>query len=311
MIRDNEGRIILDNLKEVDYYTEGRKPKIWLSDGQNLYLFKMHAMNYENYAELIASELAKQCGLETATYDLAIYKGKTGIVTPSFLKENDIIISGEEILSDGTKIAKRNNLGITLTNSLDSIVIALNLRYSFTNIDEIVYSLLCMWCFDFLISESDRNVNNWSIISNKNGIKLAPIYDCSTMAFLNNDISSYMNRLYSYNSILNMLDSLKITLHYCKELTDAPLLVGFEELCKQDFIYEKPIIEKLMNMNVGEAIKSIEERHNKNKLGDKVFEIPALVGIWVEKVIELRKKDMMNTLNKVINEKKKLKLSRQ
>ena len=67
MIRDNEGRIILDNLKEVDYYTEGRKPKIWLSDGQNLYLFKMHAMNYENYAELIASELAKQCGLETAT----------------------------------------------------------------------------------------------------------------------------------------------------------------------------------------------------------------------------------------------------
>ena len=40
---------------------------------------------------------------------------RNGNITPSFLKENDIIISGEEILSDGTKIAKRNNLGITLT----------------------------------------------------------------------------------------------------------------------------------------------------------------------------------------------------
>lgn len=29
MQRDNEGRIILDNLKIVDNYTEGRKPKIW------------------------------------------------------------------------------------------------------------------------------------------------------------------------------------------------------------------------------------------------------------------------------------------
>ena len=72
MKRDNEGRIILDDLKIVNNYVEGRKPKIWLSDGKNLYLFKTHAINYENYAELIASELAKQCGLNTASYDLAI-----------------------------------------------------------------------------------------------------------------------------------------------------------------------------------------------------------------------------------------------
>ena len=309
MIRDNEGRLILDNLKVVENYIEGRKPKVWLSDGKKLYLFKMHAMNYENYAELIASELAKQCGFQTATYDLAIYKGQTGIVTPNFLNPYDIIISGEEILNDANKIAKRNNLEINLNNSLDSIVIALNLRYSFTNTNEIIESLICMWCFDILISESDRNVNNWSIISNKSGIKLAPIYDCSTMAFLNNDISSYVNRLYSYNTILNMLDSLKLSMHYRKDLENSSIFTQFEALCRENIEFVKPIIEKLIKTNVGDAIKSIEERHNKDKIGDKPFEIPAIVGIWTEKIIELRKKDMLNILNKVLKEEnKKLKI---
>ena len=306
MQRDNEGRIILDNLKIVDNYTEGRKPKIWLSDGQNLFLFKINAMNYENYAELIASELAQQCGLETAHYDLAIYKGKTGIVTPNFLKPNDIIISGEEILNDGTKIARQNNFKITLDNSLESIVIALNLRYGFTNIDEIINSLISMWCFDLLISESDRNMRNWSIISNKEGIKLAPIYDCSTMAFLNNDISSYMNRLYSYNTLLSMLDSLKLSMHYRKGSSDETLFTEFETLCRQNLAFVENVMPKLLQIDVEQAIKNIEKRHSTNKLGDKEFEIPALIGIWVNKIVELRKKDMLNILNRVLKENKEL-----
>ena len=304
MIRDNEGRIILDNLKLVDNYVEGRKPKVWLTDGVKLYLFKMHAINYENYAELIASELAKQCDLSTATYDLAIYKGQTGIVTTSFLKSNEIIISGEEILSDGIKLAKRNNLGMTLDNSLDNIVTALNLRYSFTNINEIIYSLISMWCFDILISESDRNSRNWSIISNKSGIKLAPIYDCSTMAFLNNDISSYIKGMHSYSTILNMLDSLKLSMHYRGELSDESIFVEFEALCKQNLEYVCPIIENLLKINVDEAIKAIEKRHNLNKLGDKEFEIPPMINIWVSKIIELRKKYMINILKRTLRETK-------
>ncbi len=297
MKRDNEGRIILDDLKIVNNYVEGRKPKIWLSDGKNLYLFKTHAINYENYAELIASELAKQCGLNTASYDLAIYKGKTGIVTPNFLQPYDIIISGEEVLNDGNRIAQRNNLKMNLSNSLDNIVTALNLRYAFTNIDEIIYSLISMWCFDLLISESDRNPQNWSIINNKNGIKLAPIYDCSTMAFLNNDISSYLNRLYSHSTILNMLDSLKLSMHYRKELSDSSTLLEFSTLCKENIEFVEPILQRLMQINVEAAIKNIEERHNLNKMGDKKFEIPAIVTIWVSKIIELRKKDMLNIFN--------------
>lgn len=170
MKRDNEGRIILDNFKKIDDYVEGRKRKQWListeEGNETKYLFKYDSINYELYSELIASELAKQIGLEAANYDLATLNGINGLLTQSFLRQGDILVSGREVLADGAKIAKVNNLGTTIgLNSLDSIVTSLSLRYNFTNINEIITDLLKMWCLDLLILESDRNETNWSIIS--------------------------------------------------------------------------------------------------------------------------------------------------
>ncbi len=307
MKRDENGCLILDELKVVNNFLEGRKPKLWLTDGENLFLFKMGATNYENYAELIASEIAKQCGIETALYDLAIYKGVIGVVTPNFLKQNDVIISGEEVLNDGAKIARRNNINVKIENTLDSIVTSLNLRYAFTNIDEVIYSLICIWCFDILISESDRNKNNWSIISNNLGIKLAPIYDCSTMAFLNNDISSYITRIHSYSTLLNLLDSLKLSLHYRLDLKDSTILEEFAALCQENIEYVEKIMKKIMEVDVQKAIVSIEKRHNIGKQGIEEFKIPSIVSFWVEKLIELRKKDMLNIF---IQEKEKINIKK-
>lgn len=39
--RDENGCLILDELKVVNNFLEGRKPKLWLTDGENLFLFKM------------------------------------------------------------------------------------------------------------------------------------------------------------------------------------------------------------------------------------------------------------------------------
>ena len=281
MKRDENGCLILDELKVVNNFLEGRKPKLWLTDGENLFLFKMGATNYENYAELIASEIAKQCGIETALYDLAIYKGVIGVVTPNFLKQNDVIISGEEVLNDGAKIARRNNINVKIENTLDSIVTSLNLRYAFTN--------------------------NRSIISNNLGIKLAPIYDCSTMAFLNNDISSYITRIHSYSTLLNLLDSLKLSLHYRLDLKDSTILEEFAALCQENIEYVEKIMKKIMEVDVQKAIVSIEKRHNIGKQGIEEFKIPSIVSFWVEKLIELRKKDMLNIF---IQEKEKINIKK-
>lgn len=298
MKRDNEGRIILDNFYKQDKYIEGRKDKIWLSDGKDLYLFKTGAINYEVYAELISSELAKQAGLEAATYDLAIYKGETGVVTKSFLKKGDLIVSGADILKDGEKLAKINNIDIPMGyNALDCIISSLNLRYSFINIEEIVTSLIKLWCFDILISESDRNSTNWGIISNREGIKIAPVYDSSTMAFLNNDISTYMNRMYSYDTLIRLLDAIKISMSYKKELENKSILEQFSMLCQENLVFVENIMDSLLQIDVDLAIKNIEERHNSNKSGDKIFEIPPAIGIWISKIIEFRKKDLLGIMN--------------
>ncbi len=302
MKRDNEGRIILDNFKKIDDYVEGRKRKQWListeEGNETKYLFKYDSINYELYSELIASELAKQIGLEAANYDLATLNGINGLLTQSFLRQGDILVSGREVLADGAKIAKVNNLGTTIgLNSLDSIVTSLSLRYNFTNINEIITDLLKMWCLDLLILESDRNETNWSIISNPHGIRLAPIYDSSNMCFLNNDISSYINSFRSYDAISSLIDSTKFNMAYRSELANESSLVQFSMLCQENMPFVESVIPLFEQINVDKAIEAIEKRHNENKEGDKPFEIPPIVSIWVSKIIEFRKKDLLGIYN--------------
>jgi hypothetical protein len=124
MKRDSFGRIILDDYEELNHNIIGRKEKVWLKKDDNKYLFKCGASNYEIYAELIAEQLALQCGFETASYDIATYQGKTGVVTPSFLKFGDIIISGDKYLANARDIAMQNNIKLDLTyNTIENIIL--------------------------------------------------------------------------------------------------------------------------------------------------------------------------------------------
>ena len=77
----------------------------------------------------------------------------------------------------------------------------------------ILKSLFQMFCFDLLILESDRNKTNWSMIRDINGnLRVAPIYDCSTMARLNTDVESLVKRIYSIDQIYNITDKINFSL---------------------------------------------------------------------------------------------------
>ena len=130
-MKDELGRIVLDNYLPLNHYTTGRKEKIWLiNDGQK-YLFKTGATNYEILAELIAEKLAKQCGFPTAEYRFAIYKGKTGVVTPSFLKKGEIIITGDEYITHAKEIAKQNNINLDFISEVTILIVYLNFSYNY------------------------------------------------------------------------------------------------------------------------------------------------------------------------------------
>lgn len=122
MNKNEMGLIILDDLNRLDKIEAGRKKKVWLEKDNKEYLFKAGASNYEIFAEVISAELAKQSGIETAEYDIAIYNGIIGVVTPSFLSEGDVILSGEELYN----LAKSANPSLIPENSIENILNILN-----------------------------------------------------------------------------------------------------------------------------------------------------------------------------------------
>ncbi len=303
--RDSLGRILLDDFTQLDYNIIGRKEKVWLLKNGKKYLFKFGASNYEIYAELIAEELAHQCGFETATYELAIYKGKTGIVTPSFLKSYEIIISGDKYLSNAKDIAIQNNINLDFkNNNIENIMNAVAFQDPNSDIYEILLSIMKIFCFDLAILESDRNKTNWSIIRGVDGkIRIAPIYDCSTMARMNTDIDSLVNNLNDINQVFNITDSIKFDLKINGKSSDN-YFEEFSKLCDMFPDYVSLIMDGIKNIDTDLAIKNVEDRINKDMV-EKKFEIPYSIKFWLRKAIMSRKKELINIYNNKIG---KLKL---
>jgi hypothetical protein len=66
----------------------GTKEKYWLRIGEQRYLLKIGRPGTgENWAEKIASELADLFHLRHAHYDLAVWKGCKGVLTPLVVPE--------------------------------------------------------------------------------------------------------------------------------------------------------------------------------------------------------------------------------
>lgn len=305
-MRDDKGRIILNDYKRVNDYIAGRKKKIWLSKDGKKYLFKTGGSNYEIYAELIACELAKQCGFSTAFYDLAILDGESGVLTPSFLKPGNIIIGGDQYFSNVRNVAVQNNMCFDFRkNSIDNILSAVAINESgYDDIAEIIlFRLLQLWSFDLAIMESDRNSTNWSLIRNVNGfLTLAPIYDCSTMCMLNNDVYSLQSNLRSEFQIYNIIDSIQYSLKLRNDGVDN-MYDDFSFLCYSFPNEMYDIIECLCKMDVYKAIDNINSRIS-SEMNSGSFEIPYFIGTWVNKLIKFR----LETLKSIFeNTKKKCK----
>lgn len=304
MVRNEQGFIILDDSKEIqnNLINKGRKAKIWLSFEGNSYLFKTDASNYEIWAELLAYELGKQCKLDMAEYDLGIYKGQYGVISKNFLNQDEFIMSGEVMLEFAQKIMYDNNKD-KVTNSIEDIIGLLKklsaiLENKYSN-DKIVEPLIKMWAFDGLIMESDRNPSNWSIIEKNNEFRLSPIYDCSTMARMNNNINDFILKLRNGYNIESLTNDIKYQLLYNKNDRSDKFLDGFASFCIENPKLSNEIINDFNNINVDLAIKQIELKINQNKPGEKVF-VPWEVNFWLNKVIETR----LKTMNKIYEEAK-------
>ncbi|MCD8487991.1 MAG: HipA domain-containing protein [Desertifilum sp.] len=165
----------------------GTKFKFWFKHlEKGYYLFKQARPNTgEDWAEKLAAEFAELLGLPHAEYELAIWNGKPGVISP-LMVPNSTLIHGNDILAglnsdyprDQDYGVSQHTLEIVLNAIADSRVkLPLNWEAPAgitTAVDTFVgYLLLDAW-----IGNGDRHHENWGFIETLDqSVHLAPSYD--------------------------------------------------------------------------------------------------------------------------------------
>lgn len=214
----------------------GKRKKFWFTINnaktKQKFLYKKVDSKdlYEAYGEILAKEIAVLLNMPCADYMLAKFnyehdnlhdfKNSYGVITPSFLKENERLIPmGEIISSVYNQSIESNNymqelfdtqgiekgIAINRLNNLEDIWSILDIYFKdYPNKQEIVQNIVehfvKLYLFDVITLQGDRHIWNFGIIINKKTkeVRPAPIYDNSNIFSLNRPkITSFLNVLNS------------------------------------------------------------------------------------------------------------------
>lgn len=280
---DNSYKILNDVLR-------GRKPKFKVMKDGKIYIYKYGAINNEVLAELIAEQLGLQAGIDMAHYELASYQGTIGVLTPSFLKPGELIISSDNLKSNIQNIYNENNIFASLSdNTITNIVKAACLHDPRVKVKSLTLSLMLRWAFYGLIMESDKNETNIAFIRGKNALHLTPDYDNSSMGCLNKNISNIIDSLKSGYNIYTLTDSIKTNLRISENDTGF-FLQDFDSFSKKYPLQCDYCMERLSQIDVNLAFEKVESIND--------IEIPWEIKYWISKLIETRLQDMQNIHNR-------------
>lgn len=186
----------------------GTKPKFWFRDEQNQQcLFKEGRPNTgENWAEKVCCELCELLGIPHAHYDLARWRRRSGVVSPTFVPNGGRLIHGNELLARiiaGYEHEKRFSarqhtvsvvmaimrgsrpllVRVPLPRGPKSIIrpapIDMPLGYSAPDAVKTAGGVFVSYLMlDALVGNQDRHHENWGLIlSKENAITLAPTFD--------------------------------------------------------------------------------------------------------------------------------------
>jgi len=264
----------------IEYEPTGINDKFWIlsEKGDKIALYKVDAPNTdESYVELLVEEIAHIMDIPTAHYDLAMFNGKKGVISYSFLKDGISHLSGFDII-DSFYSDK-----LQLDEQLSSLY---NIDYNNDSIDEVCYklnNLQDIWTIledrfqdnpnkakivksimdgfvnklilDVVVVGVDSHCDNWEIIDEK---YLAPVFDNSRALgmhtkFKNSKVNENMK--IQDSELLFTVDEEKITKPL--EILDYFLKISSSE-------YKDVFIEKVNKLkdNFKSIPLKIEERTN-------------------------------------------------
>lgn len=147
----------------------GSKRKFWFlkeNEKNQQWLFKQARPDTgEHWAEKIASEIADQMGLPTHEVVLASYDGKIGCAVRSFLRENQALVHGNELMAgaiDGYDKFKHRGQA---DHNFDNIVKSLERRFLVPKIrNNLSLRFVGYLMLDALVGNTDRHHENWGIV---------------------------------------------------------------------------------------------------------------------------------------------------
>jgi len=167
----------------------GTKEKFWFYDkNESKKLFKIGRPGTgEDWSEKIAYELAILLDIPCAKYELAIWDGKQGTVSTSFVPNGMRLVHGNELLvifhnDEYPKSEKYHltdyKLSVVLNlidNELDWLKLAKEIKDE--EISKPIDMFIGYLIFDTWISNQDRHHENWGILWSEDNVYFAHTYD--------------------------------------------------------------------------------------------------------------------------------------
>ncbi|HFD87731.1 MAG TPA: phosphatidylinositol kinase [Gammaproteobacteria bacterium] len=166
----------------------GTKTKFWYESptGQKMLFKEGRPGTGENWAEKVCCEICKLLGLPHADYELALWNGHAGVVTPSFVPEGGRLVLGNELLArivddydqSARFRARQHTVRIVMKiASASSVGFPLDWQ-SPEEISDAAGVFVGYLLLDALVSNQDRHHENWGLVLVPDqGLFLAPTFD--------------------------------------------------------------------------------------------------------------------------------------
>jgi hypothetical protein len=240
-----------------EYAGSEKKKTVILDDGKK-YLLKFpdpireqkRKLSYINnaFSEYISCKIFQSLGIPTQNVILGTYTEENG--------NEKIVCACEDIRKDGEIMHEIDKL------ELESVDSESKRELTFSSIEQTLKEIKAvpveelrkfyynMFVVDSLIGNTDRHNGNWALLSNNDGVRIAPVYDCGSSLCPLVDETEITDRFTYLNamSITSMLHDeehsrINYTEFYQKELSEPLKKALFEILPKVNFDKINKIIE--------------------------------------------------------------------
>ena len=219
-------------------------------------------------SEYLGSHIYSLLGFDVHNTILGITNNKVVVACKDFLNKNETILDYNSLKNDYDEKVEKEIEELSsssnkehLGTDIDEIIIVMNNNSYFAKMPELKSRFWDMFVVDALISNNDRNDNNWGLILDHNtmNLRVSPVYD--------NGAS-----FYSKSSDERIESILKNEFKMKQVIYDSAVSSFIKD---GKIINPLKFIEKMDNKNLNEAILRVVPKIDLNKIKELFSSIPS------------------------------------